>query len=237
MSNGTKSILLVEDERITALTTMKLLKKSGYETIAVSSGEAAVDYLKNSDTPDLIIMDIELGSGMDGPETAGKILKDLDIPIVFNSSHTEQEMVEKTEKITSYGYIVKNTGPTVLLTTVKLAFKLHNAHRELKKREEDLRRSEERMRLALRCVPVTIFQQDSSLRYTWMHGNEKNQAEDSVLGKTDADLFAPELAERLAPLKARALGGANVREQISASEEGDTRYYGHYGRLLGDNDG
>jgi hypothetical protein len=34
-------------------------------------------------------------------------------PNCFLSSHTEPEVVEKTEGITSYGYIVKNSGETV----------------------------------------------------------------------------------------------------------------------------
>ena len=59
-------------------------------------------------------MDVDLGAGMDGSQTAREILKRYDIPIVFLSSHIEKDIVEKTEKITSYRYVVKNTGLKVL---------------------------------------------------------------------------------------------------------------------------
>ena len=59
---------------------------------------------------DLILMDIDLGKGMDGTEAAQIILHNREIPIVFLSNHTEKEIVNKTEKITSYGYVVKNAA-------------------------------------------------------------------------------------------------------------------------------
>jgi DNA-binding NarL/FixJ family response regulator len=61
---------------------------------------------------DLILMDIDLGGGIDGAKAAEEILKDFYIPILFLSAHTEKEIVEKTEKITSYGYVVKSADDT-----------------------------------------------------------------------------------------------------------------------------
>lgn len=45
---------------------------------------------------------------------AEAILARRNLPLIFLSSHTEPEVVAKTEKITSYGYIVKNSGDQVL---------------------------------------------------------------------------------------------------------------------------
>jgi DNA-binding NarL/FixJ family response regulator len=49
---------------------------------------------------------------MDGTEAAEIILRDRTIPIMFLSSHTEPEIVARTEKITAYGFIVKNSSAT-----------------------------------------------------------------------------------------------------------------------------
>ena len=84
---------------------------------------------------DLVLMDINLGEGMDGTEAAQRILAMRDIPLVFLSSHTEPEVVARTEGITNYGYIVKNSGPTVLFMSIKMAFKLHEARQELEASE------------------------------------------------------------------------------------------------------
>ncbi len=131
--NQSPTILLIEDEAITGMAQAKTLETEGYNVIHVLSGENAIElFRKGSDHAiDLILMDIDLGRGMDGTVTAREILKSHDIPVVFLSSHTEKEIVEKTEKITSYGYVVKNTGITVLTASIKMAFKLHEAHRNI----------------------------------------------------------------------------------------------------------
>lgn len=127
VSLGTRKILLVEDEAIIALRERKVLERNGYTVIVVHSGEDAVDRARNDHDISLILMDIDLGSGIDGSEAAEQILAERDVPIAFLSSHTEPEVVEKTDGITSYGYIVKNSGDTVLLASIKMAFRLHEA--------------------------------------------------------------------------------------------------------------
>ncbi len=130
-----KTILLIEDEAIIALTQKKFLEKYGYNVVTAGSGPAGIDVFRKADNIDLVLMDIDLGHGIDGTETASIILKERAIPLVFLSSHTEPEIVEKTEKITSYGYVVKNSGITVLDASIKMAFKLFNANRAIAESE------------------------------------------------------------------------------------------------------
>jgi PAS domain S-box-containing protein len=146
LSRVKKSILLVEDEAIIAMNEKLQLEQCGYQVRTVSTGEKAVEAVKASSDIDLILMDINLGGGMDGTQAAGIILKDRDIPVVFLSSHTEPEIVEKTEKITSYGYVVKNSSITVLDASIKMAFRLFDAKLKEQEKEESLRRSEEKYR-------------------------------------------------------------------------------------------
>ncbi len=124
-----KLILLVEDELILGMTGKMTLEKYGYEVLIAINGEKAVAAFSERTAIDLVLMDIDLGKGIDGTETARLILQLRDIPVVFLSSHTEPEVVEKTEKITSYGYVVKNSGITVLDASIKMAFKLFEANR------------------------------------------------------------------------------------------------------------
>jgi len=125
------TILLVEDEAVTALAEKRTLEKHGYNVITEMTGEAAIEAVEANPGIDLVLMDINLGSGIDGTRAAELILEKRDLPLVFLSSHTEREVVEKTEGITSYGYIVKNSGETVLVASIKMAFKLFRANREL----------------------------------------------------------------------------------------------------------
>ena len=158
MSNSKqKLILLVEDEAIIAITERKLLEKEGYRVVIASSGEKAIDIVYSKKEPvDLILMDIDLGSGMDGTDTAVKILKEHNIPVLFLSSHTEKEVVNKTENITSYGYVVKNSGITVLDASIKMAFKLFNANSDLITKEKKLKENEEKFRMLYEQSALSI---------------------------------------------------------------------------------
>jgi len=136
-----QSILLVEDEPLIALAEKKTIERAGYRVTTVNTGEKAVAAMQNGTETDLILMDINLGDGIDGTEAAQIILQNRELPIVFLSSHTEPETVDKTEKISSYGYVVKNSGDTVLLASIRMAFRLHHAYTERKKAEQALQES------------------------------------------------------------------------------------------------
>ncbi|MDC7227967.1 MAG: PocR ligand-binding domain-containing protein [Spirochaetales bacterium] len=125
-----KTILLVEDDSIISLEESMLLERSGYRVVSASNGEEAVEIFSDDVAIDLILMDINLGEGMDGFEAAGMILAENDVPLVFLSSHTAADVIEKTEKITSYGYITKNSGESVMLASIKMAFRLYEANQE-----------------------------------------------------------------------------------------------------------
>lgn len=145
------TILLVEDEALIAMVEKQQLEKEGYRVLYAPSGEKAVEIVCTNSMPvDLILMDINLGSGMDGTQAARKIIGMHDIPVIFLSSHTEKETVEKTEEITSYGYVVKNSDPTVLFASIRMAFRLHKANMQL-------RESEEKYRSLFENAPIGIF--------------------------------------------------------------------------------
>ena len=146
-----RKLLLVEDDMIIAFAEQRRLKEYGYAVNHVLSGREAVDYaLSGEPQPDLILMDINLGDGMmDGTEAARLILEVKDIPVVFLSSHTEPEIVARTESITSYGYVVKDSGITVLDASIKMAFRLFESRQREKQKDRALVESEMRFRRAM----------------------------------------------------------------------------------------
>lgn len=126
-----KNILLVEDEMILAMSEKMQLEKHGYSIDIANSGEKAIEKVESSNNIDLILMDINLDGGMDGTEAAEAILNNHEIPIVFLSSHVEPSIVEKTEKISSYGYVVKSSSITVLDASIKMAFRLFDTKKQI----------------------------------------------------------------------------------------------------------
>jgi len=171
-----KNILLVEDEFIIAIGKQQELENYGYVVQYVNTGEKAVSIVNENTDIGLILMDIDLGKGIDGTEAAALILKEHNIPIVFMSSHTESEIIEKTEKITSYGYVVKNSSITVLDASIKMALKLYNSY-------EKINKSENKLRQIIDLVPHFIFVKDETGKFEIV-----NKATAKAFGTTVEDL-------------------------------------------------
>ena len=141
-NKGRKVILLVEDDPIMALSESKKLETYGYNVIHVMNGHKAIESVNNNNPPiNLILMDINLGNNLDGTEIAKIILKDHDIPILFLSNHTERVVVERTENIIFYGYVVKGSGITVIDASIKNALRLHDSYLNLLKQKIETEKS------------------------------------------------------------------------------------------------
>jgi PAS domain S-box-containing protein len=155
MAEPAKKILLVEDEILIALAEAEMLKANGFDVSLAGSGEEAVRISTEGQHIDLILMDIDLGKGMDGTQAASKILLHHDIPILFLSSHIEPEIVNKTEEISSYGYVAKNSGETILLASIKMAFRLNKAYTTINMQNQDIAQSNEELQATIEELTAT----------------------------------------------------------------------------------
>jgi diguanylate cyclase (GGDEF)-like protein/PAS domain S-box-containing protein len=131
-----KKILIVEDSRLNAQITADILSKYGYKTEIVRTGAEAVEKAGSSQGPDLILMDIELEGKIDGIDAARTIQRSKDIPILFLTANTNKQIMEKIRSVTGYGYVLKGVDEYVLVSTVEMALKLHEANIRIKQSEE-----------------------------------------------------------------------------------------------------
>ena len=91
---------------------------------------------------------------------------------------------------------------------------------ERRQAEEATRRNEERFRVALKDSPITVFNQDRDLRYTWIY-NPQLYWQQAAIGKTDTEIMGAERARTLVELKKRALEtGVRVREEVVIPHNG-----------------
>jgi PAS domain S-box-containing protein len=81
--------------------------------------------------------------------------------------------------------------------------------------EGELRETTRRFEAALRGSIVTVFEQDDQLRYTWVYNPPMGLDAADLIGRTDAEVFAPETARRLQAIKREALeSGEPRREEV-----------------------
>ena len=113
-------ILIVDDEEDILSLVEYNLRKEGYRTIGVKTGEAALQ-LVEEETPDLIILDLMLPE-MDGLEVC-RILKSnentSDIPIIMLTAKGEETDIVVGLEIGADDYVTKPFSPRVLLARTK----------------------------------------------------------------------------------------------------------------------
>ena len=87
-------VLVVEDSLTSREVVCGLLGQQGHETIAVESGEQALEAFA-AQAFDLVLMDVEL-PGMSGPDAAAAIRRqNRRVPILAMTAHTSDEQRER----------------------------------------------------------------------------------------------------------------------------------------------
>jgi PAS domain S-box-containing protein len=95
-----------------------------------------------------------------------------------------------------------------------------------KRVEEELRRSEERFRVALANAPVVVFNHDLELRYTWINSPVLAWSKQEFLGHTDAEIVGGEEGARLTAIKREVLRtGHGARLETEVTFEGEKYYF------------
>lgn len=195
-----KTILLVEDEAILALAEARTIESFGYEAISVSSGEDAIAAALDNSAISLVLMDIDLGRGIDGTEAARRILAKRNVPIVFLTSHSEREMVERVRGITRFGYVIKNSGDFVLQSSIEMAFELFDSFEKTREKEAELLKEQDLLRALLDNSRDYIYFKDRESRFirtSMAHARSFGLSDPSqMLGKTDFDFFTEEHARK-----------------------------------------
>lgn len=86
---------------------------------------------------------------------------------------------------------------------------------ELRRTEIVLKRVTERLNTALKSAPITLFNQDQDLRYTWIYNPTYDYSVEEIIGQLDEDLVSAETAAYLRQLKQQVLDtGVGLRREV-----------------------
>ena len=92
--------------------------------------------------------------------------------------------------------------------------------------EQQLRKSEERFRVALKTAPLAVFNQNRELRYTWVYNPKVAWGDRDCLGKTDAEIMGAEPASAVTAAKQQVLQtGISVRQELCVSYQNKKHYF------------
>lgn len=124
-------ILVVEDEVLVARDLEATLKKQGFEVSGLCrTGEEALEAVRRN-RPQVVLMDIRLGSAMDGIEAAARLRQEASLPVVFLTGHSDEETLVRARGAQPYGYLVKPFHESELRPALELAHARHESHAAL----------------------------------------------------------------------------------------------------------
>jgi len=105
--NGKRSILIAEDEALTALALATELGVLGYDVLMpVATGEDAIKIAK-SNKPDIILMDLHLAGSIDGAKAAKEIMVFYDVIVIFMTGYSSEESVDEAKELNPAAILTK----------------------------------------------------------------------------------------------------------------------------------
>lgn len=125
-----EKIIVVDDDHTTAKIVKMQLTKLGYDVVAVAnSGEDAIN-LTEVHKPDLLLMDIKLGRGLDGIDAASILMEKFQTPVIYLTAHADEKILTRALATNPLGYVNKPLREKDLLTTISLAFEQINERKK-----------------------------------------------------------------------------------------------------------
>jgi CheY-like chemotaxis protein len=122
MKNGSKRILIVEDDMILSMVLERMILKLDLDVAGKEiAGEKAIESAQNLQ-PDLILMDIQLKDQVDGIEAMTEIRTTSDVPVIYITGNSDQYNLDRAKKTNFVDYLVKPIQMSDLKKSIAKAF-------------------------------------------------------------------------------------------------------------------
>ncbi len=156
------SILVVEDEGLIAIDLKRKLEQAGY--LVPSIADCAEDAIAAVERyrPNLVMMDIRLRGEQDGIQTADRIRRMFQIPVMYVTAHADRETLERAKITEPFGYIVKPFHSVDFRAQIEMAIWKHQM-------EQRLRISESWLSAICRNVADALISSDRNGRIAFMN--------------------------------------------------------------------
>jgi diguanylate cyclase (GGDEF)-like protein len=167
-------ILLAEDDANTARHLNKSLLRLGYQITDVArTGEDVLENIADN-LPDIILMDISLGGKIDGIDAVQKILSQVDIPVIYVTASSENDIFERAKQTEPYAYLVKPFELCQLQNAIEIALVKHIYISKIKQAEQEIRLLNDELSSINRGLNQEIALRErveKQLRYKATHDN------------------------------------------------------------------
>ncbi len=211
MAKKTK-IMVVDDDRQHIALLATALKKLNYEVVGTANtGEQSIKKIK-SINPDVVLMDIFMDGKYDGINAADRLQDIVQIPVIFLTAMTDENVIKKALDTNPYGYILKPFRNEDLKAAIEVSLTRFNYERKLKAYQSKIEESEILFRGIYNNQLSGYFQLDQDFKVTlvnpYMLQMLKYPSETEISGVNIFNLFFADQLE-----------GKKLQKQLNQSDE------------------
>jgi CheY-like chemotaxis protein len=154
---GSARILVVEDEIVVANQIQRELGRMGYHVCSLATSGREAITIAESERPDLVIMDIMLSEKMDGIETARHISSRYQIPVIYLSAYSDDDIVQRAKATEPFGYLIKPFRSKELQLNVEMALHKHRMEMQRDVLVRDIRDNVEQIDSLGKLLPACMY--------------------------------------------------------------------------------
>jgi len=121
------TVIIVENDELTALNLNISLKKQGYKIVAICDDITQARVKIASLKPEIALIDISLKESNDGIELAKLIKRRHNIPFIYLTSYSDDNIITQAKKTEPYGYMIKPFDISSLHATIQIAIFKHQS--------------------------------------------------------------------------------------------------------------
>src|SRR5258706_11318615 len=130
-----EKVLIVEDQFVEADYLRLMLTQAGYSITGIARSVAQAQEMIKQEKPEFVLLDIFLKGKQTGIELAKQLGED-NIPFVYLSANSNEEVLNAAKATQPYGFLVKPFREKDLLVTLEIARYRHEHSQETISRRE-----------------------------------------------------------------------------------------------------
>ena len=116
-----KKVIIIEDDKMLSTVFRMFLEEIGYELLGFYINPQEAFKKIEEEKPDVVLMDIFLPGDMDGIKASNYIQEFYNIPVIYLSSSTDEDVIKRALESHIYGYLIKPIDKISLRINIELA--------------------------------------------------------------------------------------------------------------------
>lgn len=162
-------VVVVEDETLTRIDLIEILKEHGYDVVGeASDGIEAVEICKKLN-PDIVLLDIKIPyiSGL----KVADMLKEENFKgcIIMLTAYNIAEYIQKASNTIVMGYILKPIDEDTFIERIKLIYKNYKLYSDLREEVEETKRKLEERKIIERAKGIIMAKNNMNEEEAYKH--------------------------------------------------------------------